>query len=106
MSQKLTTEDIPEELRERVSISCLGPRELLEDLGARGWERAYVDGGKVIQSFLREGLIEDMHLSRMPILIGSGRPLFGALPEDVDLVHLGTRTFPSGIVESRYRILK
>ena len=70
----------------------------------RGWRGAYVDGGALIQSFLRAGLIEDMMISRVPVLIGSGLPLFGALDEDIALEHLATTWFPSGLVQSHYRV--
>jgi dihydrofolate reductase len=106
MSNHLKPEDIPAELRGSVSVTGESPREVMMRLAAEGWKRAYVDGGRLIQSFLREALIEDMHLSRMPILLGSGLPLFAQLNKDIDLEHLGTRTFDSGIVESRYRVLK
>lgn len=58
-----------------------------------------------MQSFLRDGLIADMILTHIPILIGDGLPLFGALDQDIDLEHLDTRSFPSGLVTSRYRVV-
>lgn len=74
-------------------------------LSAEGWQRAYVDGGKVIQSFLAEGLIEDILLTRIPTLIGEGLPLFGPVPHDIDLEHVETQSFPSGLVSSKYRVV-
>ena len=75
---------------------------LLEERGARG---VYVDGGVTIQAFLRAGLIDTMVLTRIPVLLGQGRPLFGLLPTDVRLVHEGTLTGANGYVQSRYRVL-
>jgi dihydrofolate reductase len=46
-----------------------------------------------------------MILTHIPILIGDGLPLFGALDQDIDLEHLDTRSFPSGLVTSRYRVV-
>lgn len=34
----------------------------------RGWDGVYIDGGSVIQAFLRAGLIDDMVISRVPVL--------------------------------------
>ena len=104
MSQTLNDTDIPDQLRGKVQISTLGPVDLLQELTAKSWTRAYVDGGKVIQSFLQAGLISDITLTHIPILIGEGLPLFGKLDRDIDVEHLETRSFPSGLVSSTYRI--
>ena len=55
--------------------------------------------------YLREGLISDMILTRIPILIGDRLPLFGALEHDIDFEHLETRSFASGLVTSHYRLV-
>lgn len=104
MSGTLTEAGIPAQLRSRVSLSRLSPRALMDDLGSRGWRRAYIDGGRLIQSFLREHLIADITLTRAPVLIGRGRPLFGDLTRDIDLEHVSTRSYPSGLVTSKYRV--
>ena len=72
--------------------------------GDRGWRGVYVDGGAVIQSFLRAGLIDDMVISRVPVLIGDGLPLFGPVQGDIALEHVETKSFPSGLVQSSYRV--
>jgi dihydrofolate reductase len=73
-------------------------------LALQGHRRVYVDGGQIIQSFLRAGLIADMVITQVPVLLGQGRALFGALGADVALVHEQSRSFASGLVQSRYRI--
>lgn len=80
------------------------PAQVMALLAARGHRRAYVDGGLVVQSFLRAGLIADLVITRVPVLLGQGRSLFGPLGGDVALVHEGTRCFASGLVQSRYRV--
>lgn len=104
MSRTLTNSDIPDELKDNVRISDQAPGELMEHLDTEGWHRAYVDGGKIVQSFLSEGLIEDMTLTHVPILIGDGLPLFGPLTNDIDLEHIETQSYPSGLVSSKYKI--
>jgi dihydrofolate reductase len=76
----------------------------LERVGVEGWRRAYVDGGQLIQSFLREGLIADIVLTRIPRLLGHGLPLFGDLAQELPLQHLGTHSYPSGLVQSHYAV--
>ncbi|HYD39238.1 MAG TPA: dihydrofolate reductase family protein [Anaeromyxobacter sp.] len=80
------------------------PREIVARLADRGAKRLYVDGGKTIQTFLREGLVERITITHVPILLGRGIPLFGALPHDVRLRHESTRAFPNGLVQSTYAV--
>ncbi|MEJ1991030.1 MAG: dihydrofolate reductase family protein [Maritimibacter sp.] len=105
LSKTLKPEDIPEDLRDKVSISALAPQQFMASLSEQGWKRAYIDGGKVIQSFMREGLIADMTVTVVPILIGAGKRMFGALDADIDLQLLESKSFPSGLVTSRYKVL-
>lgn len=80
------------------------PREVLERLGSQGWEHVYVDGGLTVTRFLEAGLIQRLIVTRVPVLIGTGIPLFGALGRDIRLEHVATRTYPSGLVQSEYRV--
>jgi dihydrofolate reductase len=64
-----------------------------------------VDGGITIQRFLNAGLIQRLIITRVPVLIGSGIPLFGAVPSDILLKHVGTRQYASGLVQSEYVVV-
>lgn len=87
-----------------VSLSHEAPRALVERLSQQGMKRLYVDGGVTIQRFLSDGLIDDITITRIPVLLGAGRPLFGPLAQDVRLEHLSTRTYDFGFVQSKYRV--
>jgi len=104
MSRTIKSKDIPEELHDKVSVSALTPQQLMTSLSEKGWKRAYIDGGKIIQSFMREGLITDMTVTVIPILIGEGKRMFGPLDADIDLQLLDSKSFPSGLVTSRYEV--
>lgn len=80
------------------------PAEIVSRLAAEGARHLYVDGGITVQEFLRAGLVDRLVITRVPVLIGQGIPLFGSLPADVTLRHVATRSFPSGLVQSEYRI--
>lgn len=73
-------------------------------LAARRARRVYVDGGQVIQSFLRHHLLDELTVSVAPVLIGAGLPLFGRLDDDVRLIHLGTSFGDTGMVTSHYAV--
>lgn len=104
LSRTLRESDIPEALRGKVEIIDASPREAMMMADERGWDGVYIDGGSVIQAFLRAGLIDDMVISRVPVLIGEGLSLFGTLDADVKLKHIQTKSFPSGLVQSFYRV--
>jgi dihydrofolate reductase len=80
------------------------PAEIVSRLAASGARHLYVDGGITIQGFLRAGLIQRLVITRVPVLIGDGIPLFGALPRDIRLRHVATRHYPSGLVQSEYQV--
>jgi dihydrofolate reductase len=80
------------------------PEEIVSKLAARGLQHVYVDGGITVQGFLRAGMIQRLIINRYPVLIGDGIPLFGDLPRDVKLRHVGTNLHPSGLVRSEYEM--
>ncbi len=104
LSKKLSQSSIQERLKEKVKILNLPPFEVMKYLANQGCKRVYVDGGQVIQSFIKEDLIEDMIITKVPVLIGQGRPLFGKLKKDIPLKHLKTISYPSGLVQSHYSL--
>lgn len=80
------------------------PGEIVARLEARGFQHAYLDGGLTIQRFLAAGLINQLVITRVPVLIGEGIPLFGPVPSDIPLHHLATHCYEGGLVQSKYEI--
>lgn len=97
---------IPQALNQTVSVSAEEPAMLLKRLSSSCIHQVYVDGGQTIQSFLRDGLIDEITITVIPFLLGSGKPLFGSLPSDVALTHVFTKSYPFGFVQSKYLIPK
>lgn len=81
------------------------PAEISNQLVASGASHAYIDGGITVQRFLHARLIQRLIITRVPVLIGEGIPLFGLLPHDVQLRHELTKTYPNGMVKSEYEVL-
>jgi len=96
---------VPDELRGKVTTDGGEPRDIVSRLAAAGHRHLYVDGGDTIQRFLCAGRITEITVTRVPVLLGRGTPLFGTLEEDVHLVHVETSAGSSGLVQSRYRVV-
>ena len=81
-------------------------REVLAALAAEGCRHVYLDGGAVIRAGLREGVIDSVTLSVLPVVLGKGVRLFeDGLPRS-DWRLDGTRQLPSGVSQLRYGKLK
>jgi dihydrofolate reductase len=84
-------------------------RDMLAVCTLLDWRAArdvYVDGGRVIQTFLREDLVDELTISTAPVLLGGGLPLFGELTSDIRLTHKGSSTSDSGMTTSRYLVTR
>lgn len=80
------------------------PRTLLEELEAQGATHVYVDGGVVIRSFLAAGLLDQLTVSVVPSLLGTGFPLFGGVTCESGLALEHATSFKNGLVQMRYRV--
>ena len=92
----------PDILRGKITVLSMKPKELLNYLSSNGFSSIYVDGGKVIQDFLKEDLIDKLIISKVPVLIGSGIPLFDYLDADLQFKHIQTQVSSNGLVRSYY----
>jgi dihydrofolate reductase len=97
---------IPKRLEGKAEALSGTPASILRRLRKRGYPRLYIDGGQTVQGFLRAGLLDEITLTRIPVAIGRGIPLFGPLPRDVQLRHVRTRAFANGLVQSRYEVVR
>jgi dihydrofolate reductase len=94
--------EAPAGIGKKVTILSMDPGALLSYLSSEGYSNIYIDGGKVIQTFLKEDLVNELIISQAPILIGSGIPLFGYLDHDLEFKHLRTDVCSNGLVRSYY----
>lgn len=103
VSQSLKS--LPNHLPPSVKRVNLTPAEIVTTAQQAGYQRAYIDGGKLIQSFLNEGLITDMTITLIPLLLGEGRPLFTELKREMEWELISSRAFPFGFVQSHYKFI-
>jgi dihydrofolate reductase len=97
-----TMKEEPPKFKGKVEFLNGSPREVLEGLEARGFKNIYVDGGVTIQGFVREGLIDEMTITKVPIVLGSGFPLFGNDGMEMEFRHVETIVFNDFLVRSKY----
>ena len=93
---------LPSDLPDTVTTSQEPPKNLVARLAVEGKRHLYVDGGRTIQSFFAEGLIDELTITVIPILLGTGIPLFGPLPHDIHLKHESTQAYEFGFVQQKY----
>jgi dihydrofolate reductase len=94
--------NVPFDLKQKAAIISMEPAKLLEFLSGEGYSGIYVDGGRVIQQFLKADCIDELIITRAPVLLGSGLPLFGYLDKDLYFEHSGTHVYSNGLVMSHY----
>jgi dihydrofolate reductase len=103
LSRSLKT--LPAYLPRTVSLSAEQPPQLVQRLTSAGYHHLYIDGGRTIQGFLAAGLVNEITITIIPLLLGSGKPLFGMLAGDVRLELIRSQAYDSGFVQNHYRVL-
>ena len=96
--------EIAPDLAGRVSSSSEAPQELYRRLQAEGIKRVYLDGGVTIQRFLAAGLVDELTVTVIPVLLGEGLPLFGALEQELPLRLVESRGYDFGFLQVRYEV--
>jgi dihydrofolate reductase len=104
LSSKLKS--VPEKFSDKAEIINSEPAGIVKELNARSYNNLYIDGGVTIQGFLKHDLIDEMVITRVPILLGEGIPLFAGLTTDQKYEHVKTEVFNNFLVRSCYKRLK
>lgn len=94
----------PKEIPETVTHSSASPAELCAQLALDGVSHVYIDGGKTIQRFLNAGLVDEMIITKIPVILGDGIPLFGPTPTDIRLKMIDVKAYDFGLVQLKYAV--
>ena len=94
--------EIPENLIGKAEIVNGEITKVNKDLNKLGFKNLYIDGGQTIHSFLKEDLIDEMIITRVPILLGDGIPLFHKLDQQLKFKHKKTEIYNNNLVKSHY----
>lgn len=97
-----TLESIPEALTGKVHLLKGELTHILKKIHSEGNNRLYIDGGRVIQSFLREDLIDEMVITTIPVLLGGGVPLFSDVSKQLIFECVETKLYLDKIVQCRF----
>ncbi|MFW9769614.1 MAG: dihydrofolate reductase family protein [Candidatus Thorarchaeota archaeon] len=94
--------NVPRNLEDKVESLTGTSKKIVEHLNELGYQNLYIDGGTTIQGFLEEDLIDEMIITRIPILLGDGIPLFGKLSQRLHFSHKKTESLNENLVKSYY----
>jgi dihydrofolate reductase len=104
----LTTQShysIPEHLKTKVTVTSESPKELIQRLSSEKIKHIYLDGGKTIQRFIKENLVDEVTITLIPILLGGGCSLFGSLDNEIHLKQIESHAYGFGCVQVKYQLL-
>ncbi|VVP63241.1 putative protein YyaP [Pseudomonas fluorescens] len=97
---------IPAHLEGKVEVMAGDVTSLVATLAERGMKHLYIDGGQTIQAFLEAGLLNELIITRIPVLLGQGIPLFSQIGRELELRHIGTHESDNGFVQSQYQVMQ
>ena len=83
------------------------PKEALKILEEKGFAKALVTGGGMLNSsFMKENLIDEIYLDIEPLVFGKGIKLFSDNNFDAKLELIETKSLSQNTIQLHYRILK
>lgn len=98
-----TLDSVPDRLKDKSQVVSGSLTEILGKLLGKGYHRLYIDGGRTVQDFLREDLVDELTITTIPILLGGGVPLFGELPGKLEFEHVKSKLYLDALVQDTYR---
>lgn len=101
-----TIKTLPESIKEKAAVLSMPPGELIKYLSGQRIESIYLDGGKTIQRFIKENLVDELIITTIPVLLGAGIPLFGYTKHEINYKHKSTDIYANGLVKSHYLRIK
>ncbi|QPN89290.1 dihydrofolate reductase family protein [Proteus vulgaris] len=90
-------------LPDNVEIMSGNVSEIIQRLNQNNYKRVYIDGGKTVQGFIDEGFVDELIITKIPILLGCGVPLFIPNNNKIEFVHYKTEIYRDSLVKSHYK---
>jgi len=99
-----TIKEPPENLRNKVEMYSGDIEKLISQLESGGYKHAYIDGGTTITTFINLQLINEMTITKAPIILGKGIPLFGKLDKSIKLINSEATVFPNDFIQEKFGV--
>ena len=99
-----TVKEPPENLRGKIEMYSGDIQDLIVKLESSGFKHAYIDGGSTITSFINLKLINEMSITKVPVLLGEGIPLFGKINKSVKLESAKASAFSYDFIQVKYNV--
>ena len=95
--------EIDQKLSGKVELISGELKDLIKTLNEKGYNNLYVDGGRTIQGFLKENLIDEITITTIPVILGDGIPLFRPMDLKISFEHCSTKMLDNGLITSHYK---
>ena len=97
-----TMHKVPKDLINKVEILQGSPKEVTQQVRNQGHNNIYIDGGETIKQFLQEDMIDELIITKIPVLLGEGISLFTSLKEQQFYSLKETKVFLNQLVQMHY----
>ncbi len=99
-----TLKHAPDNMKDKVELYSGDLHSLMAMLESQGHKHAYIDGGQTIQAFINLQLVNEMIITKAPILLGEGVPLFGKTARDIKLEQAKATAFANDFIQVHYTV--
>jgi len=97
-----TMKSVPPSHEGKVFLVAGPLKSILEEIYAKGFHKLYIDGGRTIQSFIREDLVDELIITVFPVLLGGGASLFGEHETPLSFKLKESNVFANEIVQNHF----
>lgn len=94
------------DVRKEAELFCGQLHDLVSTLHSEGTKHVWVDGGITVSKFLEAGLVDDITISVIAVVLGSGIPLFNTMNREHRCRLISSQSYPSGLVQLKYEVIK
>jgi dihydrofolate reductase len=99
-----TVKEPSENLHGKIEMYSGDINKLIHNLESRGLKHAYIDGGATITSFINLELIDEMIITKAPVLLGEGIPLFGKIKKSIKLENAEATAYKNEFIQLKYSV--
>lgn len=104
LSSTLTS--IPESHIDKAYLLNGDLKSILKEIHSQGYQNLYIDGGKTIQKFLQEDLIDEMIITTFPVILGGGPSLFSETPQALKYNLKSSKTYFDHLIQSHFERIR